>query len=296
MTGGQWDPARERVRIAQDLTAIEDMFARLGQEAINRAGDPEIPGGAAMVLLGPGADLEAFGYAQMSELMGRTSGRTELALRSDVEPPLSFLASWSDIVRAERGQEPSKQEPGVAAEVKFLRSVLDWMLSDNGDGEPVFIQVEDFSNQLHRVRRAMESVLRDGDHPDRINARCRECDARPRLEVNPGARFFKWRCPACHAEYDDRGVANCWHAMIAERQDEMPTWVTMQVAAAATGRPYRTLQTWARQRWRNGKPVAPRVATWDTTDGKRMLWWDDVWREHERAEQRRERRALGMTA
>lgn len=295
MTGERWDPARERVRIAQDLTAIEDMFARLGQEAINRAGDPDIPGGAAMVLLGPGADIEAFGYAQMSELMGRTSGRTELALRSDVEPPLSFLASWADIVRSERGQVPSTEKARIGDEVRYLRSALDWMLSE-GDEGPVFIEVEDFSRQLHRVRRTMESVLRDGDHPEKINARCRECDVAPRLEVNPGARVFKWRCPACGEEYDERGVANCWHTMIAERQDEMPTWVTIQVAAAATGRPYRTLQTWTRQRWRNGKPIAPRVATWDTTDGKRMLWWDDVWREHERAEQRRTRRALGMTA
>lgn len=280
-----WDPARERVRIAQDLTAIEDMFARLGQEAINRAGNPDIPGGSAMYLLGPGADLEAFGYAQMSELVGRTSGRTEIALRSDVEPPLSFLASWADIVRAERGQDQSTKKARIGDEVRYLRSALDWMLAVNDDGEPWFIQVEDFGQQLHRVRRTMEAVLSEGDRPDRINARCRECDARARLEVIATEGRYRWQCPACREMYDEPGVARCWHAMVAERQHEMPTWVDLRTASSATGRPYRTIQTWAGRE---------RVETWRTSDGRVMVWWDDVWRVHRDAQRRHEYRKLGL--
>lgn len=239
-----WNMATMRLEIAQDMSAILEMFANLPDEAVNRAGDPEFPGGAAMVLLGPGADIEAFGYAQMSELMGRTRGSVWIPDKGDLEPPLSFLASWSDLIRDARGFEPSQRRATIIGEITSLRGSLDWMLSVNEHGEPWFIQVEDFASGLAKVRRAMENVLRDGVRAERIRAECKKCEESPRLCVDRDNDPVRFYCPACREPYDADGVAECWHRMIANRSDEVPEWVTVAQASAATGRSPKTIRRW----------------------------------------------------
>jgi hypothetical protein len=124
-----------RLRIARDLRAITHLYEDLREEAINRAGDPDIPGGDAMVMLGPGADVEAFGYAQISTYLGRTPGWVEEPLPDDLEPPLSFLAGWSDLIREERDM-PTALKATISREVDYIRSSLDWMLSYDESGVP----------------------------------------------------------------------------------------------------------------------------------------------------------------
>lgn len=238
-----------RLRIAQDLSSIAEMFVKLRSEAVNRAGDPDIPGGAAMVLLGPGADVEAWNYIQMSAVLGRLNlpGKELAAILSDdIEPPLSFLASWADIVREARSQEPSKRRASIAGEVLYLRSALDWMLSVNDDGEPWFIEVESFAEDLAKVRWAMEAVLHDGDRDDKINARCKECEAAPRLSVRKGEGADGsdfWQCPKCGQVYDEGGVARCWRKMLVDKGDP-PEWIPLRQAASALARPVTTVRDW----------------------------------------------------
>lgn len=266
-----------RLEIAQNMTTIEDMFARLPAEAYMRAGDPDIPGGMAMVMLGPGVDIEAFGYAQMSELMGRTDKRVWMPDKGDVEPPLSFLASWSDIVREARGFEPSNRRATIKGEIASLRSALDWMLSTNEDGDPWFIQVEDFAAGLSKVRRAMENVLRDGVRAERIRAECKFCELSPRLCVNRDGETVMFRCPHCDHEYDTDGVAACWHRMIANREDEVPEWVTIDRAAAATGRSPKTIRRWTEARADGTSKVQKRQRA-----GMRAeVYWSAVWAAHD---------------
>lgn len=292
----RWSPNKARLSIAQDLSEIVRMFAALKVEAVNRAGDPDIPGGMAMVLLGPGADVEAFGYAQMSELMGRTHKRVWLPNKGDVEPPLSYLASWNDIIRDARGQEPSTKRARLITEVDSIRHALDWMLSVNDLGEPWFMQVEDFADGLHKVRRAMENVLHDGDRDDKINARCKPCDearkddkapTAPRLSVRKaegdGGRDF-WQCPRCHQVFDEDGVRRCWRHMFVKRGDA-PEWVPLRAAASSVGRPVSTVRTWTLapdrgdgepKRDANGKPIKPLVESEKREDGRRWVRWSDV--------------------
>lgn len=266
-----------RLEIAQDMSAIEDMFARLPDEAYNRAGDPDIPGGMATVLLGPGVDLEAFGYAQMSELMGRTEQRVWMPDKGDVEPPLSFLASWSDLVREARGFEPSQRRATIHGEIASLRSALDWMLSVNEDGDPWFIQVEDFASGLRKVRRAMENVLHDGVRAERIRAECKACEESPRLVVDRDNDPVTYYCPACRETYDVDGVAECWHRMIANRADEVPEWVTVAVAAAATGRSPKTIR-----RWTDPRPNGTSKVTKRQREGEHMeVLWAEVRAAHD---------------
>jgi hypothetical protein len=266
------------------------MFVKLNDEAVNRAGDPNIPGGAAMVMLGPGADIEAWGYVQLSAIVGRlklgirgtTEHQRKLELDAiaveDLEPPLSFLASWADIVREARGQAPSTRRASIGDEIDYLRSALDWMLSVNDEGEMWFIQVEDFARGLRKVRRAMEAVLHDGERADRINARCKECDEAPQLCVRKAegvdGRDF-WQCPSCRQGYDEWGVRRCWRKMFVDH-GEIPEWLHLRQAAAAVGRPVSTVRTWTLATDGRGNPKRPRVKSKIGDDDRTWVCWADV--------------------
>ena len=65
--------------IGRDLTLIAGMFEALREEAQNRTNDREFPGGDALVMLGPGADVEAFSYIQISALAKILYAADELA-------------------------------------------------------------------------------------------------------------------------------------------------------------------------------------------------------------------------
>ena len=242
-----------RISIARDLSSITEMFIKLRSEAVNRAGDPEFPGGAAMVMLGPGADVEAWGYVKMSALFGRLrvdKKEKSRILKEDLEPPLSFLASWADIVRDARGQEPSRRRATISDEVAYLRSSLDWMLALDEYGEPWFIQVDDFATRLEGVRRAMENVLYEGKRLTRIRVRCMYCDQAPRLArqyvdgQKDDAKDF-WFCPnkTCNHLYDADGVQRARDTkLMLEGVDG--AWVSLTDAAATTRRSVRSLRTW----------------------------------------------------
>ena len=280
----------QRLSIAQDLSAIEDMYARLHGEAINRAGDPDIPGGAAMVMLGPGADVEAWGYVQLSSLFGRLNVDKEeqdRIERTGIEPPLSFLASWADIVREERGGAPSARRASIGGEVLYLRASIDWMLSTNDEGEPWWLPVEDFATRLHQVRVTLENVLKDGERSERINAKCndpseKKCD-RPRLVRERADREGdedSYHCPSCGAAGGADWVARCWHRMVGEKGDA-PEWVTIAVAAAATGRPPKTIRRWTEVRKDGSAKVESR-----RTGTQMEVKWAEVRAAHDTSQRR----------
>ena len=280
----EWADAM-RVQLAKDLRSIEDMYDNLQTEAVNRGGDPNMPGGMAMVMLGPGADVEAFGYAQLSAMMGRVDpGSVET---DDIEPPLSFLSGWVDIVREERDQ-PTGLKATVGREVAYLRRSVDWMLSSDEYGDLRFIQVDDFAEQLEKVRRALENVLRDGHRATRIRAECKSCEDSPRLCLRQGAAKDgsqdHWYCPACYHAYDVAGVSRCWRQMFVKRGDA-PEWVPLRAAASSVGRPVSTVRTWTLppdrgdgepKRFADGSPMSPLVESEMRDDGLRWVRWADV--------------------
>ncbi len=253
-----------RVQVAIDLKEVARLYGRLRVEAINRAGDPDMPGGAAMVMLGPGADVEAFGYMQLSAIFGRIDDEAvEEVLKSDIETPLAFLASWTDIVRKERGQEPSQARATIEGEVKYLAGATDWMLSTNEFGEPWFLAVEDFASGLSKVRYALETVLREGERPTRINAECHRCDAHPRLivvfgEAKDGTEDG-WACPKCDRPFSEAQVRDAWRNMLV-RRGSPPVWVSVKTAAFAVGRPFKTIHRWTEPRANGTSKVEKRTA------------------------------------
>lgn len=297
-----WDPDKVRLDVARDLREIERMFAGLRAEAVNRAGDPNIPGGAAMVMLGPRADIEAWNYIQMSALAHRLDPglaqkrdgkkrrdieRAEI-LNEDIEPPLSFLAGWADIIAENRGGAPANRKATIKGEIKYIREALEWMTATDDEGVPWWLAIESFADGLHKVRSAMENALKDGQRADRIRAECKECDDHPRLVVHrPGAldRNDFWQCPnkACRHIYDEDGVARCWRDMLVRRPDA-PEWLPLRAAAAAIGRGVSAVHAWTRPPldWEgkpkldnNGFPILARVAT-RPGDGCTEVYWAHV--------------------
>lgn len=253
-----WNPDRVRVDIARDLRAIKDMFDRLREAAINRANDRDLPGGDAMIMLGPIADVEAFGYMRMSEVMGRIDvGSVEEMLKDDVVPPLLFLAGWSDIVRQARNQ-PTDLKATIAREVDYLRGSIDWMFSTDEYGEMVFLEVDDFASGLHGVVRAMENVLHEGERVDR-GAPCLQC-ATPLVkhwegdDEDPATEDDDWwscpnrDCDVQRVEGDELNLAVKATAL------QYAEWLTASDMQKVYRVPVGTVQGWAGKRDDEGRP------------------------------------------
>lgn len=292
-----------RLDIARDLAEIQRMFHNLRIECVNRAGDPNIPGGQAMVLLGPGADIEAYGYFQLSAMMGRLNlGRGQHAERAldaithaEVEPPLSFLASWVDIIREARGQGPTELRASIDHEIKYIREALDWITAIDDDGAPWWIEVEAFAEQLHKVRGQLENALGDGVRADRINAVCNKCTKRPRLCVRWDKKGVgtHWYCPSCRFAFDEDGVARCWRTSLVER-GEAPEWVTIKSAAAALGRSVKSVRAWTFDVDGAGNPKKPKVEKRKEADRPTEVNWPQARAADETTRRRSNYRSLAL--
>ena len=275
--------------IARSLTAIVILYRDLEDEALHKFADKEMPGGDALVMLGPVANMEAYNYRQLSELMGRTNGKGGYDDPcTDDAPPLLVLASWHDLVRQERGLPDSEKRATITREADGLRASIDWMLAENEHGTPNFMPADELARDLSRVVYRLERILKAGEREDRIRAECKVCTHSPRLCVKAGSATDKsddsWFCPSCERPYDTDGVASCWRQMFVRRGDA-PEWITLRQAAAAIKRPVSTVRTWTlvpldsmgRPKVdRNGDLKAPRVESERREDGFTWVRWSDV--------------------
>ena len=227
-----------RVSIAQDLREIGRMYGNLHDQAHADADNPEIPGGDAMVMLGPGADIEAFGYMQLSALMGRI-GSDAVAL-DNIEPPLSFLASWVDSIREQRGQDASERRASIQGELLYLSKALDWMTQLDEDGDPWWVELDDFATQLHNVRKTLERVLHDGEQRD-LGAPCLECgsDLLKIWGIDTGTD--RYRCHTCERWY----TATEYELAVHQAYLVNAEWLTADQMAAVYRVPAGTITGWA---------------------------------------------------
>lgn len=228
-----------RISIAQDLREIGRMYGNLHHQAHADADNPEIPGGDAMVMLGPGADIEAFGYMQLSALMGRIEADS-VALDA-IEPPLSFLASWVDSIREQRGQDASERRATIQGELLYLSKALDWMTQLDEDGAPWWVELDDFATQLHNVRKALERVLHDGEQRDIGGAPCLTCgsDLLKIWGIDPGTD--RYRCHTCERWYTVTEYDLAVHQAYLVNAE----WLTANQMAAVYRVPPGTIVSWA---------------------------------------------------
>lgn len=269
----RWNPGNVAAQIGSDLTAIEDMFSALQEEAENRHSDREMPGGDALVMLGPGADVEAFGYVQISALVGRIPEEdVVLPDRHDIEPPLSFLASWEDIIREER-EQPVWLNATIKRSAGYIRESIDWMLSLDENGEARFLAVDDLANGLAIVRRRMEDILRDGTRAEFTRVKCisPECETHPRLMKLWAAqvRWDRYRCPECRTEYNAKQYELAKAQNMHDRGVEK--FISPRESADASEVPIKTVYSWMKRRKAERRWIVP-------MDGNpyAVVWWPDV--------------------
>lgn len=186
-----------RLTIATSLTRVVALYRDLETEAEHRYADKEFPGGDALVMLGPVANLEAWNYQQLSEMMGRTHryGISSDDLDSDPAPPLLVLAGWADVVAEERG-ETRRKRATIKREVDYLRHALDWITGVNADEEPYFMAADELDRDLRNLVRRLESVLKDGIAVDR-GVPCMRC-GKALVKVWGGSEEHdRWHCAQC---------------------------------------------------------------------------------------------------
>lgn len=229
-------------RVAQDLTAIEDMALNLLTQAVNKASDHLMPGGHAMVCLAPVANLEAWGNIldTAERLAERPEDYPEVD-EDDWEPPLQTLTYWSERWRREHGNEYDLR-PSIGSEANYLRFSLDWAWQN----EPLW---SNFVKDISAARGRLENVLYAGVRVER-GAPCLydECKGRRLTRtINDRGERSKWRCSKCEREWDeDRYAAMVTAANEAAKIEEVgeETWCSVDYAARDTRRSVKTIRTW----------------------------------------------------
>lgn len=265
-----------RLRIARDIRAILELYDNLRDEAINRAGNPEIPGGDAMVMLGPSANPEAWSYKELSAALGRTEPHGLYENDTDPQPPLLVLATWEDSIRIERNQ-PTDLQATIHRAADYIRSSIDWCFDYDATGDMNFVAVDDMADDIHTIRARLEAILKDGDRLTRIRARCMYCDEAPRLAARymDDPRRDHWFCPSCKHLYDVDGVRRCWHQALAA--EGAAAWVTLIDAASAAGRKVKTVRGWTATEDSFGRTKEPKVRSRRNPQTDRIeVWWPDV--------------------
>jgi hypothetical protein len=160
-----------RLQLARDLRAICELHAHLADEAAHRAASKDLPGGDALVMLGPAANLETWAWqidqAETAYFAGATDQWLEVYDQDNDPPPvLLVLAYWEDKVRDERNQ-PTDLRATVRRSADYLLGQLDLRSTE-------YLGVEELATDLRNLRTRLESVLHDGIRLDR-GVPCMNC-------------------------------------------------------------------------------------------------------------------------
>jgi hypothetical protein len=234
-----------RVQVARDLRAIVTLWRDLPEEAAYRADDKDMPGGDALVMLGPVANLEAWEHRyEAAESAGRDT-RYVNDQQAELHP-LLVLATWEDAIRDERDQ-PTDLRATVERAADYVGSSIDWMLATDENGDVNFLGIDQLSIDLRRCRASLENLLHDGDRAEWARVTCinDDCDEKPRLMKVYGdtAADDHHKCPACRARYDyDEFLRAAKVHAASEMADD--AWVTVADAAHSISRPANTIRGW----------------------------------------------------
>lgn len=210
-----WNPSQLRMNVNHELTDIATLYRDLPDEAANHADDKMFPGGDALNMAGPAANLEAWEHRhEAAEDRGDPS---YAHLQADTElHPLLVLASWEDILRDHRNQ-PTDLRASVTRAADYISKSLDWALTENDYTGINFPPIEAMLTDLRKVRRRMEELLRDGEQVDK-GAPCLGDECGGVLLVKNWADDEKrdtWHCPKCHRRYDRMSYyLACRHAAL----------------------------------------------------------------------------------
>lgn len=239
-----------RLKITRDLREIETLYLDLWAEALCRHSDRDMPGGDAMNLLGPVANLEAWQHRYDAAEAAAMDEDSELPVyvrdQLDAEVhPLLVLATWEDAIREERDQ-PTDLRATVPRAIAYLRNSLDWAFRTNTYGEQEWLGTDAMGTSLKGVVSALESVLHAGIRTDR-GADCLNC-FQPLVHEWAGDKDNpktleddKWVCRPCS---EVSTYAQYLKALENEYMNRA-TWLSANYMLTVYRIPVGTLQGWA---------------------------------------------------
>lgn len=239
-----------RADVSAMLREIEEMAEKLEDEAISKGSHHLMPGGLAMVALGPVANLEAWeNLTQATERYARAYTFVEDEDPENAWPPFQTLRFWSEAWRRELGAD-YLDNPTIATEANWIRWQLEWAWENE-------LGWADFEKDVRRVKTQMEDILNDGIRVAARGVPCLydECKGKRIIrQLEPYGehgvkkwRLTDWFCPSCHRTWDEDAYARMVTAASeAAKVEEIDgeTWAAPDYAARVTGVPYGTIRVW----------------------------------------------------
>lgn len=303
----------EVTKVARDLREIEDMSALLLTQAVHKANDSEIPGGAAMVALAGVANQEAWGNLVDTALRlayDAGSDLPEIEDEEDWEPPLQTLCFWTEQLRAEHGNEYDMR-PTVVSEINYLRYMLNWLWENE-------THWDDFARDIRKARVRLENTLYAGRRVERTRVPCNadECETKPRLIKTRGEAVDgsqdRHKCPGCKKRYDEDDFARAYAAQLRSKGAERFVQIRDAIGTLrALGRSENTIRSWLAPyekhvanscadcdlTWERGTDECPECekptekvverrpedvvhAYCETGTHRVWVWWPDLWLLH----------------
>ena len=256
------------LKVSTNLRLIANMAERLSERALDLANSPLMPGGEAMVNLARVADFET--WARRNDLSADALANYEDP--DELWSPFQTLRYWSEQWRSELNMDyfdDPKWRPTLRTETAFLANpdVLAWAWDHE-------IHYEAFADDVRLAMTKLETLLREGERPDRIRVICPDCEAGKRLIIRYGKGEVEdqWKCPACKHRFDADAVRRAYAKQL--RGEGAARWVSLADAVSILSK-----QGWRDHTirgWADGETVE--VATDDTE--RLFVWWPDIWRAH----------------
>ena len=238
-------------KVSRDLREILDLHERLITEAVSKGDHKLMPGGPAMVALGPVANQEAWAWMQdTSERLGRAYTSVEDEDPDEAWSAYQLLEFWSEPWRRELGAEYDGYRTTIATEAGFLRANLEWAWSN----EPHW---DEFVGDVRRAKAKLENILKDGERAQRgapcLYDECKGAALVRKMQPRRGPNGEKvwawsnWHCPKCHREYGEDQYESLVKAAAAGTTSEVidgETWASTDQAALDIGMPATTIRVW----------------------------------------------------
>lgn len=233
--------ASTTLQVAQDLREIQRLADMLADQAYHHADDHDMPGGEAMAMLAPVANLEAWANKlDTAERMWLDGDGPEPFSddSDDWAPPLQLLTFWSELWRVETGQDDD-ETPTIQGEAKWLADNLAWSY----EREPRF---EDYAKDVHRARRILEATLIDGDRSV-LGVQCPSCSATSLVRVTEqrltrpcaGHGPSRDRCPYPRRGCCDRGgLQERWECPVCRHSMQLADYESAVMRDYIANAPY----------------------------------------------------------
>ena len=240
---------------SRNLTQILDLQAALPDRALDLGASPLMPGGDAMVELGPVARTDHWARRQhLDETSGIRHDHAEDADPDEHWTAYQTIRFWSEAWRIDHDADYPDLQPTIETEAKWLRANLDTLRLD--------LHFADFARDIATAKAKLENRTRRGKRPAFTGIPCVDpaCDgARLQRWTEParGAdgtklwRLSDWRCSRCRLSWDEDAYARleAAHRRATGQRGHFlnldgHVWVSVPKAAEIIGQPRATIWKW----------------------------------------------------